>query len=113
VEKKYSEFVSVSLDPSLPSNKLYDNLRRLGVDLASSTSSKSLTLTLMRSGLVIFLTRPSLSTGIDFNQPELSLVLVTEDDVCNAVMSVKSNTAGVDEILRVSLNHFCLFCWVR
>jgi hypothetical protein len=31
VEKKYSEFVLVSLDPGLPSNKLYDNLRRLGV----------------------------------------------------------------------------------
>jgi hypothetical protein len=25
----------------------------------------------------------SLSTGIDFNMPELSFVSVTEDDVCN------------------------------
>jgi hypothetical protein len=31
VERKYSEFVSVNFDPGLPSKKLYDNLRRLGV----------------------------------------------------------------------------------
>jgi hypothetical protein len=31
VERKYSEFVSVNLDPGLPPKKLYDNLRRLGV----------------------------------------------------------------------------------
>jgi hypothetical protein len=55
----------------------------------------------MWSGAVIFL---SLSTGIDFdvpvstNVPEFSFVSVTEDDVFNAVMSIKSNTAGVNEI---------------
>jgi sarcosine oxidase delta subunit len=43
-----------------------------------------------------------LSTGIDFNGPassnvpEFSFVLVTEDEVCNAVMFIKSNAAGVD-----------------
>jgi hypothetical protein len=31
VERKYSEFVSVNLDPGLPPKKLHDNLRRLGV----------------------------------------------------------------------------------
>jgi hypothetical protein len=45
-----------------------------------------------------------LSTGIDFdvpvstNVPEFSFVSVTEDEVCNAVLSIKSNPAGVDEI---------------
>jgi hypothetical protein len=31
VERKYSQFFSVNLDPGLPLRKLYDNLRRLGV----------------------------------------------------------------------------------
>jgi hypothetical protein len=31
VEKKYSQFVSINLDPGLSPRKLYDNLRRLGV----------------------------------------------------------------------------------
>jgi hypothetical protein len=45
-----------------------------------------------------------LSTEIDFdapvstNVPEFSFVLVTEVEVYNAVMSIKSNAAGVDEI---------------
>jgi hypothetical protein len=30
VERKYSQFVSINLDPGLPPKKLYDNLRRLG-----------------------------------------------------------------------------------
>jgi hypothetical protein len=42
--------------------------------------------------------RPSLSTGIDFDVPEFSFVSVTENEVCNAVMSIKSNAAGVDGI---------------
>jgi hypothetical protein len=50
---------------------------------------------LMWSGSVVFFTRPSLSTGIDYdvpdstNVPEFSFVSVTKDEVCNA---------GVDEI---------------
>jgi hypothetical protein len=59
----------------------------------------------MWSGLVIFLmTRPSLSSGINFDLsvstkvPEFSFVSVTEDEVCNAVMFIKLNAAGVDEI---------------
>jgi hypothetical protein len=31
MERKYSDFVSVNLDPGLPPKKLYDNLRRLCV----------------------------------------------------------------------------------
>jgi hypothetical protein len=48
-----------------------------------------------------FLTGLSLSTGVDFdvpistNVPEFFFVLVTDDE---AVMSIKSNAAGVDEI---------------
>jgi hypothetical protein len=45
-----------------------------------------------------------LSTGINFdlhvstNVPEFSIVSVTEDEVCNAVMSIKSNDDGKDFI---------------
>jgi hypothetical protein len=44
---------------------------------------------------IFFLTRPSLSTGIHFdvpistNVPEFSFVSVSEDEVLNAVMSIK------------------------
>jgi hypothetical protein len=31
LERKYSQFVSINLNPDLPPRKLYDNLRRLGV----------------------------------------------------------------------------------
>jgi hypothetical protein len=31
LESKYSQFVSINLNPDLPPRKLYDNLRRLGV----------------------------------------------------------------------------------
>jgi hypothetical protein len=47
--------------------------------------------------LNIFFTRPSLSTGIDFNLPvssnipEFSFASATEDEVCIAVLSIKSN----------------------
>jgi hypothetical protein len=40
----------------------------------------------------------SLSSGIDFDVPDFSFVSVTEDKVCNAVMSIKSNAARVDKI---------------
>jgi hypothetical protein len=45
-----------------------------------------------------------LSTGSDFdvpvstNVPEFSFVSISEDELFNAVMSIKSNAAGVDEI---------------
>jgi hypothetical protein len=93
VERKYFQFVSINLDPGLPPRKLYDNLRRLGVTNGPERFS-------------VFLTTsaPSLRTGIDFdlpfstNLPEFSFVSATEDQVYNAVMSIKSNAAGVDEI---------------
>jgi hypothetical protein len=55
-----------------------------------------------------FFARPSLSNGIDFDVPlttsvpEFSFASITEDKVCNAVMSIKSNATVVDEI-RLSL----------
>jgi hypothetical protein len=39
-----------------------------------------------------------LSNGIVFDVPAFSFVSGTEDKVFNAVMSIKSNAAGVDEI---------------
>jgi hypothetical protein len=67
---------------------LYDNLRRLGVINGPERFI----------GSVVFFTRPSLSNGIVFDVPAFSFVSVTEDKVFNAVMSIKSNADGVDEI---------------
>jgi hypothetical protein len=80
---------------------LYDNLRRLGVINGSERFSGDVDVERLN---IFFLTGPSLSTGFDFdvsvstNMPEFSFVSVTEDEVRNAVMSIKSNAAGVDEI---------------
>jgi hypothetical protein len=98
VNRKYSQFVSINLDPGLPPNKLYDGL---GVINCPERFSGNVDVERFSS---FFLTRPSLSTGISFdvpvstNVPELSFVSVTEDEVFNAVMSIKLNAAGVDEI---------------
>jgi hypothetical protein len=35
---------------------------------------------------------------VSINVPEFSFVSITEDELFNAVMSIKSNAAGVDEI---------------
>jgi hypothetical protein len=83
VERKYSEFVSVNLDPGILSKKLYDNLRRLGVINGPERFNRDVYVERLSS---FFLTRPSLSTGIDFdvpvstNVPEFPLVLVTEEE---------------------------------
>jgi hypothetical protein len=102
VERKYSQFVSVNLDPDLSPRKLYDNnLRRLGVINGPERFNGDVDVERPSS---FFWPRPSLSTGIDFdvpvstNVPEFSFVSVTEDEVFNAVMSIKSNAAGVGEI---------------
>jgi hypothetical protein len=76
-------------------------LRRLGVFNGPERFGGEVDVERLSSFL---LTRPSLSTGIDFdvpvstNVPEVSFVSVTEDEVFNAVMSIKSNAAGVDKI---------------
>jgi hypothetical protein len=98
VERKYSQFVSINLIHGLPPRKLYDNLRRLGVINGPERFSGDVDVKRLSS---FFL---SLSTGIDFDVPvstsvpEFSFVSVIEDEVFNAVMSIKSNAAGVDEI---------------
>jgi hypothetical protein len=89
----WAQFVSVNLDPGLPPRKLYDNLRRLCVINGPERFNGDVEVE--RERLSSFLTRPSLITGIDFDVP----VSVTEDEVFNAVMSIKSNAAGMDDIL--------------
>jgi hypothetical protein len=51
VERKYSQFVSMNLDPGVPPRKLNDNLRRLGVINGPERFSDA---TLMWSGSVVF-----------------------------------------------------------
>jgi hypothetical protein len=75
------------LDPGLSPRKLYENLRRLGVINSPKKFNGDVDGKRLSS---FYLTRPSLSTGIDFgvpdstNVPEFSFISVTEDEVCNA-----------------------------
>jgi hypothetical protein len=73
LERKYSEFVSVNLDPGLPSRKLYNNLRRLGV-----------------------INGPERFNG-DVDVERLSSCFLTWP--VYYLMSIKSNAAVVDEVL--------------
>jgi hypothetical protein len=92
VERKFSELFLLNLDPP---KKLYDNLRRLGFINGCERFNGDVDVERLSS---FFLRDRRLSTGIDFDVPEFSFVSVTEDEVFNAVMSIKSNAAGVDEI---------------
>jgi hypothetical protein len=67
VERKYSQFVSINLEPGLPPKKLYDNLRRLGFNNGLERFIGDVDVERLSS---FFLSRPSLSTGIDFDVPE-------------------------------------------
>jgi hypothetical protein len=108
---------SVKLDPGLPPRKLYDNLLRLGVINGPERFNGNVDVEWLSN---FFLTRLALSTEIDFDVPvytfvpELIFVSVTENEVvCNAVMSIKSIAAGVDEIPLSFIKSLCLFCWIR
>jgi hypothetical protein len=96
VERKYSEFVSVNLDPGLPPRKLYDNLRRLGVINGSERFNGDV------DAVVYFFDKAFIRVDFDVavstNVPEPSFVSVTEDEVCNTVMPIQLSAAGVDEI---------------
>jgi hypothetical protein len=109
VERKYSQFVSINLDLSLPPRKLYDNLRRLGVINGPERFSGDVDVERLSN---FFLTRTSLSTGIDFdvpvssNVPEFSFVSVTEDEVFNIMtMSPLSFIKSLLPVLLGVLTH--------
>jgi hypothetical protein len=101
VEKKYGGFVSVNLDPSFPQRKLYHNLRGLGVVNAPERLQVEMDVERLNN---YFLTRPLLNGAGEYavsrtnNVPEFSFAPVSESKFCDAVMSIKSDAAGVDEI---------------
>jgi hypothetical protein len=85
LERKYSEFVLVNLDPGLPPKKLYDNLVCGPEWFNGDVDVERLSIFFLRHH------HPA-------NVPEFSFVSVVKDEVCNAVMSIKSNAAGMDVI---------------
>jgi hypothetical protein len=101
VERKDGGFVSVNLDPSLPQRKLYQNLRGLGVVNAPERLEVEIDVERLNN---YFLTRPLLNGGSEFavyrtnNVPEFSFATVSEVEICDAVMSIRSDAAGVDGI---------------
>jgi hypothetical protein len=89
MKRKYYEFFSVSLDPGLPPRSFHDYLRKLGAIYQSEYFSGDVDVERLNH---FFLSRP-----ISLNVPEFSFVLVTEDQTCNAVISITTH-AGVGEI---------------
>jgi hypothetical protein len=93
--------VSVNLDPSLLQRKLYQNLRGLGFVNAPERPQVEMDVERLNN---YFLTRPLLNGAGEFtmsrtnNVPEFSFASVSESEICDAVMSIRSAAAGVDGI---------------
>jgi hypothetical protein len=93
--------VSVNLNSSLAQQKLYQNLHGLGVVNAPERLQVEMNVERLNN---YFLTKPLLNGAGEFtvsctqNVPEFSFATVGESEICDAVMSIRSDTAGVDEI---------------
>jgi hypothetical protein len=93
--------VSVNLDPSLPQRKLYQNLRGLEVVNAPERVQVEMDVERLNN---YFLTTPFLNGAGEFavsrtnNVHEFSFATVSESEICDAVMSIWSDAAGVDGI---------------
>jgi hypothetical protein len=106
--------VSVNLDPSLPQRKLYKNLRGLGVVNVPERLQVEMDVERLNN-----LTRPLLNGAGELavsrtnNVHEFSSATVSESEICDTVISIRSEATGVDEkplsfiklILPVVLTH--------
>jgi hypothetical protein len=96
VERKYSGFVSVNLDPSLPQRKLYQNLRGLEVVNAPERLQVEMDVERLNN---YFLARPLLNGAGEFavsrtnNVAEFSFATVGESEICDAVIFIRSDAA--------------------
>jgi hypothetical protein len=101
IERMYGGFVWVNMDPSFHQRKLYQNLRGLGVLNAPERLQVELDVERLNN---YFFTRPLLSWADEFavsrtqNVPEFSFSTVSESEIYDAVMSVRSDAVGVDGI---------------
>jgi hypothetical protein len=99
VERKYGGFVSVNLDSSLPS--LYQNLYGLEVVNAPKRLKVEMDVERLNS---YFLTIPLLNGAGDSavsrtqNVPEYSCATVSESEIYDAVMSIRSDADGADTL---------------
>jgi hypothetical protein len=81
--------------------KLYQNLRGLGVVNAPKIPQVEMDVEHLNN---YFLTRPLLNVTGEFavsrtnNVPEFSFVMVSDGEICDAVMSIRLNATGVDGI---------------
>jgi len=98
---KHNRFVSGKLDPQLPSKKLFQNLRSLGLIKESNPAVTNMDVNRMND---FFLKKVNRNSDIDFaipratNVPEFSFAQVTEVEVYNSILAIKSNAAGLDEV---------------
>jgi hypothetical protein len=109
-DASHSRFVEVNLDPALPTRKLYNNLLELGVINSSSRGSVAVDVERIND---FFVSRPSSSGHLVLvahsimNVPGFSCINVDLNEVNDAVLSIKSNAAGFDEILTCLLSGYC------
>jgi hypothetical protein len=89
VERKYGGFASVNLDPSLLQRKLYQNLRGLGVVNAPERLQVEVDVERL---INLFLTRLLLNGTGEF---AFSFATVSESEICDVVMSIRLDAAGV------------------
>jgi hypothetical protein len=100
VVENHSKFVELNLDPNLPSEKLYGNLRKFGL-MKRSTLTDTVDVDALNA---FFITKPAPNSDLNFNVPcrndvpEFTFSVVDHVDVYEAVNAVKSNAAGCDEI---------------
>jgi hypothetical protein len=98
VERKYGGFVSVNLDLSLPQRKA---LPKPAWTIVNAPERPQVEMDVERLNNY-FLTRPLLNGVGEFavsrtqNVPKFSLATVGENELCDAVMSIRSVAAGVD-----------------
>jgi hypothetical protein len=97
----HSNFVTSNLDPRLPSKKLFDNLRKFGIVKSKKSTKFDVNVDDLSNHFVV---TPSDVSQLDFNipvvqnVPSFSFKTVECPEVLEAVKSIDSDAAGIDEI---------------
>jgi hypothetical protein len=100
VRDNHSKFVELNLDPNLPSEKLFGNLKKFGLMNRPSQPGQ------VDPDAInaFFIKQPPSCVNLNFNVnirydvPEFTFSVVDHVDVLEAVRTVKSNASGCDEI---------------
>jgi len=100
VVENHSKFVELNLNPNLPSEKLFGNLKKLGL-MKRSTFNDAVDVDALNAFFVI---EPPIRSNLNFNVlcrddvSEFAFSVVDHAEVFEAVYSIKSNASGCDEV---------------